>query len=424
MVTRPMYVNPVIPSWVPDKLSGRDITNRGVHMLPFGFHTIWMRKDPGGIQKPTRDFWLSELKEMSMSWVVIINDGDSVIQEIDGITPIEALLDAGVIPIIRGRLIFPGHFQDCDTVKRTVEIYARYGLKPPWIIGNEPLDIREWKNHDVPPYDEAMAIVADRWMEAASDVVGLGAVVGFPDGPVYSKNPFELIKTHISLFKSGLAFYAAHNYGKGRPIDYPYDLVSKYGIRLTEEGYRDALDDYADDRSWCEESLDQINTARKALKDPSKTAIRDPVCFRGWEQIVNWSLESFGFQVPMALTEGGWVPRDRAGSTNLDIDIRWPHTTPKMAGKKTVSMYNVNSPFFAICPWLIADDAMVLFGYVGWPYDAWYGWAYTDKYDYDKPVVSMLKNEQAMPLRLWAAMDCKNIVWSGYLDGQMYGGVV
>ncbi len=77
----------------------------------------------------------------------------------------------------------------------------------------------------------------------------------------------------------------------------------------------------------------------------------------------------------MALTEGGWTPRDRAGSGG-DIDIRMPHTTPKMVAKKTLQIYDAPSPFFAICPWLLADDAMLPEGYAGWPYDAWVGWAY------------------------------------------------
>ena len=416
--TKPFYVKPVIPDWIPDELSGRYISNRGVHFLPFSHHYVWMRLSHDGIDKPTRQYWVSELKRMGLSWVILINDGDSVIQKFSGKEPIRVLMEAGVYPIIRAQMTFPGHFEDLETVKRTVSIYAEFGLRAPWIIGNEPLDPREWKNGDVPPYDEAMAIVVDRWKEAANAIIAMGGVIGFPDGPCYSKNPLLMLTEYRDAFRYGDAFYAGHFYGKGRPENYPYDDVSQTGYEyydeqegigypLSEEMYDWYLDDYAHDPQWREESITLINQRRFELVDATKTGAEDCTCFRGWERIVNWSRETFGFDIPMALTEGGWVPRDRAGS-GPNTDIRWPHTTPNMVGRRTVRMYEMNSPFFAICPWLIADDAMQIHGYVGWPYDSWYGWAYTDKYPYNKPVTDALAETRPMPIRVWANEQCGN----------------
>ena len=87
------------------------------------------------------------------------------------------------------------------------------------------------------------------------------------------------------------------------------------------------------------------------------------------------------------MTEGGWVPRDRPG-TGPNTDIRMPHTTPKMVAKKTLQMFDTPSPFFAICPWLLADEDM---GGSGWPFDAWHGWAYSEKYGRKKPVITTLQ---------------------------------
>ncbi len=378
---------------IPKVVSGRLVTKRGVHLHPFGYHGMWMERHA---------YWTELLVSMGMSWVVLITEGDSVLEEIGGTTPLEVLLDAGIVPIIRDKQKFPRYFENMRTVERTVEVYGRYGLRPFWILYNEPFDEREWVN-DVPRYEEAWDIIAVRWMSGANLVAQRGAYVGFPDGPCFAENPFERIKGARWLWDEGWAFYAGHHYGKGRPLDYPYDAVSQQGKLLTEERYRAALDDYADDPAWRDLPLEVVNEARRRLVDPGKTAIEDDTCWRGWEKVAHWSQETLGYVVPMAMTEGGWVPRDRAGS-GPDIDVRWPQTTPRMVATKTLVMFEAGSPFFALCPWLLADDDM---GGWGWPFDAWHGWAYEDRYGRMKPVIQALQVEvSATPAgRLQAAQD-------------------
>jgi hypothetical protein len=92
---------------------------------------------------------------MGMSWAVLLVEGDSVLEVRQGLTPLKALLDAGIIPIIRDRQHFPRGFINIDTVKRTVDLCGQYGVRPLWQLYNEPFDVREWKNKKVPPYDEA-----------------------------------------------------------------------------------------------------------------------------------------------------------------------------------------------------------------------------------------------------------------------------
>jgi hypothetical protein len=186
-----------------------------------------------------------------------------------------------------------------------------------------------------------------------------------------------------------------HFYGKGRPIDYPYDSVSRTGTpQLSYESYMAQLDDYGDDPRWNEGpgAVEAMNDQRLAWADPDRTAVDDPVCWNGWQQIQAFSYEALGFLAPLAMTEGGWVPRDRAGSD--PTDIRWPYTTPNKVAQQTLAAYGLNElirPMFAVCPWLLADGAMNGGADVGWPYDAWVGWAYSDKYGMEKPVVQMLK---------------------------------
>ena len=308
---------------IPETVSGRPVTNRGVHLQPFGHHGDWLERE-------ARDaYWSNLLQSMGVSWVVLLTASDAVRQTHFGLNPLKVLLDAGVIPIIREQKQFPRPFTEHDTFRWTVDLYGQYGLKPFWIIRNEPFDDREWERHRVPA--DAWEIIMRVWSQAAQFIASNGGYVGFPDGPAYDFNPFESIKERDCqwIFDQGLGFYTGHHYGKNRPRDYPYDAVTRHGAQLTEEAYVRLLDDFADDRSWREEPIDLLNQRRTALQEASLTAVKDDTCWRGWEKIVHWSLESFGYVVPMAMTEGGWVPRDRPGS-GPNTDIRIPHTTPKI----------------------------------------------------------------------------------------------
>jgi hypothetical protein len=372
---------------IPHQVSGRPVTNRGVHLQPFGFHGDWL---------DNASYWIDLLVSMDMSWVVIITDSDSVRQKYHTpSSPLRVLLDAGIIPIIREQRPFPRDFIDHDTFLWTVDLYGQYGLKPFWIIRNEPFDKREWVGNKVP--SNAWEIIMRVWTKAAEFIASNGGYVGFPDGPAYRFNPFESFKTYDCqwIFDEGFGYYTGHHYGKNRPRDYPYDAVTRYGAQLTEEAYRRLLDDFADDPRWREEPIDVINQRRTDLQSDGLTAIRDDTCWRGWERVVYRSLYSFGYVVPMAMTEGGWVPRDRPGS-GPNTDIRMPHTTPNMVAKKTLQMYDTPSPFFAICPWLLADEDM---GGIGWPFDSWHGWAYNETYGRKKPVIEALQRAPAREIQ-------------------------
>ncbi len=203
---------------IPSKVSGRTVTNRGVHLLPFAHHGTWLKK---------ASYWTELLVSMGISWAVLINDGDSVRQPSEQVNPVKVLLDAGIIPIIReGGTRFPQPFHDHDIFRWTVDLYGQYDLKPFWIIRNEPFDPREWHMEKVP--SNAWEIIMRVWCDAAKFIAGNGGYVGFPDGPSYRFNPFESIAKFDCqwMFDEGLAFYTGHHYGKGRHRDYPYDAVN------------------------------------------------------------------------------------------------------------------------------------------------------------------------------------------------------
>jgi len=374
----------VIP--VPATVSGRPVTARGVHGPATGFH---------GVMMDSVEYWQRLLSDMGMSWYVALSESDALYAS--GFA--EALLDAGVIPIVRFAYTFPGPWVELESVEELANLYAKYDAQLIIQFANEPFDEREWKNKDIPPDDEAWAIIDQRFNEMAQAVTERGAIAGFPDGPCYADNPF--MRTHSSewVWHGGKGIYLCHNYGKGRPIDYPRDDVSRFGTALSYDEYVAALDDYGTDSDWNEclkeggyvwlEFMDMVNAQRATWADPDKTAVEDDTCFHGYEKTLAFSREAFGFEVPMMMAEGGWVPRDRAGSG--PTDIRWPMTTPRMVAQKTLKMYGADTPFLAICPWLLANS---LGGSSGWESDAWVSTAYPE-YGTVLPVVQALKNSAA-----------------------------
>ncbi|HSR32648.1 MAG TPA: hypothetical protein VLY63_18965, partial [Anaerolineae bacterium] len=117
---------------IPEKVSGRTVSNRGVHLQPFGFHGKWL---------DNASYWVDLMVSMGISWVVMLTEGDSVLEDRQGTNPIKVLLDAGIIPIIRDKQDFPRGFMNVETVRRTVPLYAQYGLRPFWQLYNEPFDV-------------------------------------------------------------------------------------------------------------------------------------------------------------------------------------------------------------------------------------------------------------------------------------------
>jgi hypothetical protein len=73
---------------IPPSVSGREVTPRGVHLHPFGYHDFCMQD---------ADYWCDLLVSMGTSWVVALTESDAFTTS----GAAEALLEAGIIPIVR-----------------------------------------------------------------------------------------------------------------------------------------------------------------------------------------------------------------------------------------------------------------------------------------------------------------------------------
>ena len=377
------------PSW--------PYSNRGVHLLPGSYHAGWMANEE------TRTMYLNLLKEMHMSWVLIITAGDSCLEKFDGKEVIRWFLDEQIVPIVRdspgANTRLPRPFMNMETVEKAVAIYAEYELTPIWKLWNEVLDPREYMHDTVPP--DAWEKFTNVWNSAATIVLDIGACPLFPDGPGYDfveHHPFR--DTDRRLWDSGKVGYAVHDYGKNRPVFYPYDDVSQNGTPITEEQLTEDLDDFADDPNWRQPSIEHMNRQRREWASPGLTAIQDDTCFMGWVKIDDAARKTLGYPVVQIMAEGGWVVRDRPGDGLIHpIDDRWALTTPRVIAKKTLAMYQAAeresfapmydfpSPFQALCPWLLACNLM---GGGGFEDAAWYTGQFADKYGLRKPVIDML----------------------------------
>ncbi|MBU1879136.1 MAG: hypothetical protein KJ734_09315, partial [Chloroflexi bacterium] len=236
----------------------------------------------------------------------------------------------------------------------------------------------------------------------------------------------------LDLFEKG-AWIAIHNYGLNHPLDYPYDDVNRHGRPLTAAEY-DALGPYTTDPgilaalknilepasydsisnphwAWMDGLIknprEAINQIRERDKRPNCTLADDANCFLEYELAAQTAHEVLGFHVPIITTEGGVVVGDKQ-------DGRYARVTLDRHRDYTLAMFDFmmnEAPayYFALCPWLIANQRMGLTE-INWESQAWYSdWSCPDKL----PTVAAIK---AMPASGGGAPR------RGIIQGQVTGG--
>jgi hypothetical protein len=386
---RPTY-EPWTTVKLPKAIRGRPLSRRGMHWGPMEHHDYWMQD---------RAAWMNRCLAMDISWVVLLNSGDSVIAPINGIKPVEVFLEHGIYPIIRDMNKINREISSMDTIDETVKIFAKYDATPTWIAYNEYMNNREWpKRRGVPSRPEAKRIFVRNLLHSIGVITDHGAYAGIPDGPDYDWDIIKAVEPAWDKIKAGQVVFCPHNYGLGRPVYAPYDAATQHGIFITEEGREFALDDFHKNRSWYDVPTEWMNRRRVQTAQYGLTAAQMGTCFLAYERVAEWSVKHLGFVLPMMATETLWTPRDRPGTDQSTIDIRFDYTTPEMVGRKAIEAYNAATPLLSINQWIIADDAMCVGGFHGWPFESLYGWAYRDMYGLAKPAVDWLREEKATPV--------------------------
>ncbi len=331
-------------------------SRRGIHWSASVFH-------PFG---SSLDWWINELKAMNIGWVKLLEDGGGSAKHV-----CQNLLAKDIMPIVRMFRVRPNPGQLSDREKNTISEHVALGVRY-FEVNNEPNLTTEWQTGE---WQEGGRpdVVMQNWLKDAQAVIQRGGLPGFPalaqashqpgSGSIpWYLNAFKWLKQNaaaeaVEVFSNG-AWIAVHD----SPLNHCYK---------DEQG------------EWhFEYPYDPICQADQ----PGKTIMDDDNSLLGHRVPVQLLQDHFGLVVPVISTEGGvFVPKDGW----QQWDTRYPGYNYDGHAERTVAMFrwlqaNAEDYFFAMCPWLIANERM---GNIdpSWTNDAWY------QSGRDLPVVAAVK---------------------------------
>lgn len=372
---------------------------RGVHWSPSQYQ--WGRRD--------WPVWQKRVLDMGLKWVKVNVPPDYNAEAI-----VKRLIDIEVMPVCRfvGKnpsRIRPGVER---TIERLVKLGARY-----FETNNEPDADVEWVGYKRPQgWEEIVAknLIYDAYR--VQQLGGIPAFVAFNSGPDEARNPIQILLQQTGgreIIEGGL-WVSLHNYGKGRPFNYPNDRIRMFGDPITDEEWtnQDQPDFWTQERVerevWRLLSREHIDRLRVEQKNPTVTIMEDITCFRAyeyWHQLL--AQEGVG-PLPIMMTEGGW-------ETDDGIDPFYPQPTAVTASKLNLKMfqfiqgdidmvickpdgstesYPAPDYLFALMPWHMGEKAFGLDTSGQWEQGAWFTHWHDAKYGLngELPIIQMLRD--------------------------------
>jgi hypothetical protein len=395
---------------------------RGVHWSPSQYQ--WGRAD--------WPRWRDRILEMGFKWIKIVIPPDQ-----NATALVRRLVDIKVMPVCRYIRKNPTRIEGSieHSIRELIDLGARY-----FETNNEPDADVEWTSgRRRPGWEE---VVIENWVYDAERIIGMGgypAFVAFNSGPNEPRDPIKILvdKGGGHLVGSGRIWISLHNYGKGRPINYPNDPVRMFGDSVTDEEWTnqgqpdfwtpEKLKSYV----WHSMNRDEIDRRRAAQKNPNGTIQTDITGFRAYEY---WDglVTRQGFDsIPIMMTEGGWETGDR-------LDDFYPEPTAQRAGElnlamfkfvqgdteldiyqpdRTVKKVKVPDYLFAVMPWHMGEREFGLDTSGQWEQGAWFTHMYDREFGLngELPIVQMLRD---LPTRVrangpvppeWAKRDRRRI---------------
>ena len=374
-------------------------TGRGVHWSPSQYQ--W-----GQNEWPK---WRQRILDMGLKWIKVNVPPDYNAEAI-----VKRLVDIEVMPVCRFIVKNPARIGANieSSIERLVKLGARY-----FETNNEPDADVEWVGFRRPRGWEQ--VVVQNLIHDANRIHNLGGIpafVAFNSGPREPRNPIQiLVQTPggRDLVDRGL-WVSLHNYGKGRPFNYPNDRVRMFGDPITDEAWTNQqqpafwTQEQLERDVWRGLSREHINQLRARQKDPNVTIMTDITCFRAYEYwnqlLLNEGLPS----LPIMMTEGGW-------ETDDGIDDFYPQPTAMAASGLNLQMFRFlqgdidmeiykpdgsteSSPapdyLFALMPWHMGERRFGLDTSGQWEQGAWFTHWHDQKYGLngELPIIQMLRD--------------------------------
>ncbi|MCC6167189.1 MAG: hypothetical protein IT329_08190 [Caldilineaceae bacterium] len=262
-----------------------------------------------------RDHWIPEMKAMGIKWVKIFNhDG--------AIDFAELLLSEGIMPIVR--IYRPSPNPSTLDIREIVHLdaFIRAGVHY-FEFNHEPDQDSEWKGGRVPA--NGIDLVVENTIANMELILERGGMPGVP--AVANGSRWDLVGKIVGrgrkdLF-NGPVWHAIHNYGRNRPLDYPYDSGSQEGSPYTQRFYQAIAGESWGEDAWRGRSLQAVNKLRLERCNPGATVMDDHACWLAYEFFDARNRRHLGRSIPILSTEGGYLVGE-------DVDPRYPATTPDL----------------------------------------------------------------------------------------------
>jgi len=357
-----------------------DGSRRGIHWSASVFH-------PSG---SSLTWWINELLDMNIKWVKLLDDGGGSSKHV-----CQELLDHDIIPIVRlyRHRPNPGHIgdQEKQTIAELISLGVRY-----FESNNEPnLDV-EWKDGEWQTGGRP-ELVMEHWLQDAKEIIEMG---GYPAFPSLAQCAHHGESGSIPWYINAFAWLDENAHDDAQDVFSSGAWIAVHDAVLNH-CYKDSDDEWHFEYPYdpiCQED------------EPGKTIMQDDNSLVGHRVPATLLQEHFSLQVPVISTEGG-VFAPSGGWQQWDT--RYPGYDFDGHAERVVAMFewlrvNAEDYFFAMCPWLIANERM---GHIdpAWTEDAWY------RMDYELPAIPAIKAmgpEPAPPPVLPLEETLRNASWN------------
>ncbi len=288
-----------------------------------------------------REFWLPELRDLGVSWVIFAEPHHAL--------PVAAdLLAAGMMPVIR---VWNGSQGDPayeGQIGALVHMGVRYfGLE----IGL--------------PQGQRMENHVARVAQGMESLRRHGALPGLPP-PAPDQGDLWVALLQNAGYRDLLAgqiWQAVRNFGGNRPLSYPDDLGNREGIALTQDYYHALAAEEWPGRAWGGRRLHTVNQLRREAVAGNRADLPpDDLCWLSYMETDRQIQEILGRSLPLLSTAGGWV-------VGASEDPRYPAVTPLVHMAHTLEACRAmmgNSQRYPPAPaayfctgfWLLANAAL------------------------------------------------------------------